>query len=176
MLGQYYKTWDGVQCDFTGALDLYTVGSKQRMIGNYMFTCDELGCTVVGFENHSGKTYLGDGVKPIGKVLAGYGNNGEDGFEGARYKNVFATYSHGCLLPKKSADCGLCAENGAGAQIRRDGIKAAGQYARNCGARLHAEAPVGKVKTQNPSRRNWREGFFFMGYACRARQLLPAGF
>ena len=100
MLGQYYKTWDGVQCDFTGALDLYTVGSKQRMIGNYMFTCDELGCTVVGFENHSGKTYLGDGVKPIGKVLAGYGNNGEDGFEGARYKNVFATYSHGCLLPK----------------------------------------------------------------------------
>ena len=70
------------------------------MIGNYMFTCDELGCTVVGFENHSGKTYLGDGVKPIGKVLAGYGNNGEDGFEGARYKNVFATYSHGCLLPK----------------------------------------------------------------------------
>ena len=55
MLGQYYKTWDGVQCDFTGALDLYTVGSKQRMIGNYMFTCDELGCTVVGFENHSGK-------------------------------------------------------------------------------------------------------------------------
>ena len=100
MLGQYYKTWDGVQCGFTGALDLYTVGSKQRMIGNYMFTCDELGCTVVGFENHSGKTYLGDGVKPIGKVLAGYGNNGEDGFEGARYKNVFATYSHGCLLPK----------------------------------------------------------------------------
>ena len=60
----------------------------------------ELGCTVVGFENHSGKTYLSDGVKPIGKVLAGFGNNGEDGFEGARYKNVFATYSHGCLLPK----------------------------------------------------------------------------
>lgn len=100
MLGNYYKTWDGQQCDFTGALDLYTEGSKDRMIGNYSFTCDELGVTVVGFENHSGKTYLGDGVKPIGKVLAGYGNNGEDGFEGARYKNVFATYSHGCLLPK----------------------------------------------------------------------------
>ena len=100
MLGQYYKTWDGVQCDFTGALNLYTVGSKQRMIGNYMYTCDELGTTVVGFENHSGKSYLGDGVKPIGKVMAGFGNNGEDGFEGARYKNVFATYSHGCLLPK----------------------------------------------------------------------------
>ena len=100
MLGQYYKTWDGAQCDFTGALDLYTVGSKDRMIGNYMFTCDELGCEIVGFENHSGKTYLGAGVKPMGKVLAGFGNNGEDGTEGARYLNVFGTYSHGSLLPK----------------------------------------------------------------------------
>ena len=106
MLGQYYKTWDGVQCDFTGALDLYTVGSKQRMIGNYMFTCDELpGVNVVGFENHSGKTYLGSGVKPLGHVLEGYGNNGEDKTEGARYRNVFATYSHGCLLPKNPALC-----------------------------------------------------------------------
>ena len=76
MLGQYYKTWDGAQCDFTGALDLYTIGSKDRMIGNYMFTCDELNCEIVGFENHSGKTYLGAGVKPMGKVLAGFGNNG----------------------------------------------------------------------------------------------------
>lgn len=106
MLGQYYKTWDGAQCDFTGALDLYTVGSKQRMIGNYMFTCDELpGVNVVGFENHSGKTYLGSGVKPLGHVLEGYGNNGEDKTEGARYRNVFATYSHGCLLPKNPALC-----------------------------------------------------------------------
>ena len=100
MLGQYYKTWDGQQCDFTGALDLYTVGSEQRMIGNYMFSCEEAGCNIVGFENHSGKTYLGAGVKPMGKVLAGFGNNGEDGTEGARYKNVFGTYSHGSLLPK----------------------------------------------------------------------------
>ena len=106
MLGQYYKTWDGQQCDFTGALDLYTVGSKQRMIGNFMFTCDELpGVNVVGFENHSGKTYLGSGVKPLGHVLEGYGNNGEDKTEGARYRNVFATYSHGCLLPKNPALC-----------------------------------------------------------------------
>ena len=101
MLGHYYKTWDGQQCDFTGALDLYTVGQQERMIGNYMFTCEELdAATVVGFENHSGKTYLGSGVRPMGRVLAGSGNNGEDGTEGARYKNVFCTYSHGCLLPK----------------------------------------------------------------------------
>ena len=106
MLGNYYKTWDGEQCDFTGALDLYTVGAKKRMIGNYMFTCEELdGQSVVGFENHSGKTYLGAGVRPMGRVLSGYGNNGEDGCEGARYNNVFATYSHGCLLPKNPALC-----------------------------------------------------------------------
>ena len=103
MLGSYYKTWDGQQCDFTGILDLYTEGTKERMIGNYAFTCDELGVNVVGFENHSGKTYLGSSLKPLGKVLTGKGNNGEDGTEGARYKNVFASYAHGCLLPKNPA-------------------------------------------------------------------------
>lgn len=107
MLGQYYKTWDGHQLDFIGALDLHTVGAKERMIGNYMFrTTDESGGTmVVGFENHSGKTYLGDGVAPLGQMIEGYGNNGEDQTEGARYKNVFATYSHGSLLPKNPILC-----------------------------------------------------------------------
>lgn len=106
MLGAYYKTWDGVQCDFLGALDLYTVGCQERMIGNYLFTCDELpDVRVAGFENHSGKTYLGSNVRPLGRVIAGHGNNGEDGTEGARYQNVFATYSHGCLLPKNPVLC-----------------------------------------------------------------------
>ena len=107
MLGQYYKTWDGKQCDFTGALDLYTVGSEQRMIGNYMFETlpESSGAVVVGFENHSGKTYLGEGVSPLGKMLKGYGNNGEDQTEGTRYKNVFGTYSHGSLLPKNPVLC-----------------------------------------------------------------------
>ena len=58
------------------------------------------GIRVVGFENHSGRTYLGEAVRPMGKMLKGYGNNGDDGSEGARYKNVFATYSHGPVLPK----------------------------------------------------------------------------
>ena len=95
MLGQYYKTWDGVQLDFTGAINIHTVGSKERMIGNYMFETlpESSGAVVVGFENHSGKTYLGEGVSPLGKMLKGYGNNGEDQTEGARYKNVFGTYS-----------------------------------------------------------------------------------
>lgn len=103
MLGSYYKTWDGVQCDFTGILDLYTIGDKERMIGNYLFACDEIGTNIVGFENHSGKTYLGSSVQPLGRVLVGNGNNGQDGTEGVRYKNVFATYSHGCVLPKNPA-------------------------------------------------------------------------
>jgi len=119
ILGAYYKTWDGVQCDFLGALDLYTVGHRERMIGDYAFTCDELNVNVVGFENHSGKTYLGPDVRPLGRVLAGHGNNGEDGSEGARWRNVFATYSHGCLLPKNPVLCdhilrtALCAKYGA---------------------------------------------------------------
>ena len=103
MLGQYYKTWNGQQCDFIGALDLYTVGEKERMIGNYMYQCDasDQELVVVGFENHSGKTYLGSNVRPMGKILSGYGNNGKDKDRGARViKNVFATYSHGPLLPK----------------------------------------------------------------------------
>ena len=107
MLGSYYETYDGQRCDFIGALDLYTVGSKVRMIGNYSFRCGEEsgGSVVVGFENHSGKTWLGSGVQPLGKVLSGCGNNGEDGSVGARYKNVFGTNSHGPLLPKNPVFC-----------------------------------------------------------------------
>ena len=60
---------------------------------------------MVGFENHSGQTFLGEGVQPLGKVLAGFGNNGKDGTEGVRYHNLFGTYSHGPLLPKIPALC-----------------------------------------------------------------------
>lgn len=109
LLGKYYKTWDGKQCDFLGAIDVYTVGKKKRMVGDFCFRLDDIdgGETVVGFENHSGKTYLGDSVRPLGTILSGNGNNGEDGTEGARYKNVFASYSHGPLLPKNPKLCDL---------------------------------------------------------------------
>ena len=107
MLGEYYTTWDGVQLDFIGAIGVHTIGAKERMIGNYMFrTTPESGDTVVvGFENHSGKTYLSEQVAPLGMMLSGNGNNGEDKTEGARYKNVFGTYSHGSLLPKNPVLC-----------------------------------------------------------------------
>ena len=107
LLGNFYETYDGQRCDFIGAIDLYTVGAKQRMIGNYSFQCGEEsgGSVVVGFENHSGRTWLGGGVTPLGRVLKGFGNNGEDGTEGVRFLNVFGTYSHGPLLPKNPVLC-----------------------------------------------------------------------
>ena len=71
MLGQYYKTWDGVQLDFIGAINVHTIGAKERMIGNYMYrtTPESSGSIVVGFENHSGKTYLGEDVAPLGMMI-----------------------------------------------------------------------------------------------------------
>lgn len=105
ILGKYYKTHTGEVYNFIGALDLYTVGQKKRMIGNYAYECEIDGkkTEIVGFENHSGKTYLGEGVRPFGKILYGNGNNSQDKTEGARYKNVYATYAHGPVLPKNPA-------------------------------------------------------------------------
>ena len=103
LMGRYYETHTGEKLPFIGALDLYTVGADERLIGNFAFE-SEFG-PVVGFENHSGRTYLGEGVKPLGRVIHGSGNNGEDGTEGARYLNCFCTYSHGPVLPKNPALC-----------------------------------------------------------------------
>jgi len=103
MLGHYYETKDHVKCEFLGAIDFYTVGADVRMIGNYAYrhtTKDGRAIDIVGFENHSGRTYLGEGVAPLGAVLSGYGNNGEDKTEGVHYRNVYGTYSHGPVLPK----------------------------------------------------------------------------
>src|SRR5438046_1355396 len=71
--------------------------------GNILIEASDLGLTpktLVGFENHSGKTYLGPGLRPLGRVLRGAGNNGEDQTEGVADRNVFGTYLHGSLLPK----------------------------------------------------------------------------
>lgn len=99
MLGKYYKTYDGNKLEYLGALDFYTEGKEERMIGNYAFKTKE-GIEVVGFENHSGRTYLGKDLEPLGKIIKGFGNNGEDGTEGVRFKNTLGTYSHGPVLPK----------------------------------------------------------------------------
>lgn len=100
LLGKYYKTLDGIELKGIDALDLYTLSGKKRMIGNIVCIELESNKTIVGFENHSGKTYLGPSLKPLAKVIRGSGNNGEDKFEGVRYKNIFGTYLHGSFLPK----------------------------------------------------------------------------
>ncbi len=109
ILGSHYETKDGTRCEFLGAVDLYTVGGDKRLIGNYAFRTGKSKeeNIVVGFENHSGRTYLGKDVHPLGTVIAGYGNNGKDHTEGVHYKNVFGTYSHGPVLPKNPLFCDL---------------------------------------------------------------------
>ncbi|MEG6615432.1 glutamine amidotransferase [Peptococcaceae bacterium 1198_IL3148] len=104
LLGQYYQMTDGSKIPGLGLLDYYTVASEQRLIGDVAIEMELDGEKVkaTGFENHGGQTYLGAGVAPLGKVISGYGNNGKDGFEGVRYKNVFCSYMHGPMLPKNS--------------------------------------------------------------------------
>lgn len=111
LLGHWYTMGDGKKLTGLGIFDMVSrhFGSdKPRYIGNMVGMIDErfkveglpFKDTVVGFENHGGRTYLGKGVKPFAQILFGNGNNGEDGTEGAVYKNSIATYSHGPFLPK----------------------------------------------------------------------------
>ncbi|MEW6447519.1 MAG: glutamine amidotransferase [Bacillota bacterium] len=104
LLGLYYQPLVGPEIPGLGILDLYTRAGTKRLIGNIAIETELDGKTVraCGFENHSGQTFLGN-IEPLGRVLKGYGNNGRDGFEGARYKNVFCSYLHGPLLPKNPA-------------------------------------------------------------------------
>jgi len=104
-LGKYYKEADGTIIDGMGILDLYTEnpGTKTpRLIGNVALqtTIFQKELIIVGFENHGGRTYLGEKVHALGNVIKGYGNNGKDGTEGAMYKNTIGSYMHGPLLPK----------------------------------------------------------------------------
>ncbi|NHM26033.1 glutamine amidotransferase [Desulfofundulus sp. TPOSR] len=101
LLGRYYRTLEGQVIPGLGLLDFYTEAGRKRMIGNVAVELEIEGepVRVTGFENHAGRTFLGQ-ISPLGRVLVGYGNNGEDGTEGARYKNVFCSYLHGPLLPK----------------------------------------------------------------------------
>ncbi len=104
LLGHYYMTGDGKKLTGLGIFDMESKHfgkSKPRLIGNTVGRIDMTDKdTIVGFENHGGRTYLGKGVKAFAKVVKGSGNNGEDGTEGAVYKNCIATYSHGPFLPK----------------------------------------------------------------------------
>lgn len=117
LLGEYYQPFEGPRLNGVGIFPAYTKASNDRMIGNIIMevargglgvdrnsTSHELrATTLIGFENHSGKTYLKENAQPLGKVLKGFGNNGEDKTEGCLYKNAVGCYMHGSLLPKNPA-------------------------------------------------------------------------
>jgi len=103
LLGHYYKPHNGDKLLGISILDIYTVAGSTRYIGNVTINLNIPQSnlqTLVGFENHSGLTYLQGDTKSLGTIKVGNGNNGHDKTEGAVYKNVFGTYLHGSLLPK----------------------------------------------------------------------------
>ncbi len=101
LLGHYYQPHQGDKLMGISLMDAYTVAGNKRYIGNVTIKTDLVEPnTLVGFENHSGLTYLQGQTTPIGNVVVGNGNNGKDKTEGGRFMNVFGTYLHGSFLPK----------------------------------------------------------------------------
>jgi CobQ-like glutamine amidotransferase family enzyme len=103
LLGRYYRDRSGRELPGAGVLPLRTEAGDRRMIGDILLDCDLPGAgrrTLAGFENHGGRTYLESGAEALGRVVAGFGNNGEDGLEGCRYEGAIGTYLHGPLLPR----------------------------------------------------------------------------
>ena len=109
LLGHYYKTEEDT-LEGLSLVDLYTEQASPRLIDNIVLENPDFSLPIVGFENHGGRTYIGDN-KPFGKVVYGHGNNGEDGQEGVLYKNVVGTYLHGPLLPKNPHICDYLISN-----------------------------------------------------------------
>ena len=129
LLGHYYDTPEG-RMKGLSLVDLYTEQGSPRLISNIVLRNeslpdaisgsspsipsgalsvdqpDSLPYEIVGFENHGGRTYIGDNM-PFGKVLYGHGNNGKDAYEGVLYRNAIGTYLHGPLLPKNPHVCDL---------------------------------------------------------------------
>ncbi|HWT40025.1 MAG TPA: hypothetical protein VN081_02000 [Dongiaceae bacterium] len=99
LFGHFFKTLDNTMLEGISVLDIETYGTNERLIGNIVTTNETFG-DIIGYENHSGQTFLGEKARPFATVIKGAGNNVKDGHEGARYKNVIGTYLHGSLLPK----------------------------------------------------------------------------
>jgi CobQ-like glutamine amidotransferase family enzyme len=102
LFGHSFKTLAGVTLEGIGVLDVTTYGTNERLIGNIVTSSTSFG-EIIGYENHSGQTFLGENVRPFATVIKGAGNNTKDGHEGAMYKNVIGTYLHGSILPKNPA-------------------------------------------------------------------------
>jgi hypothetical protein len=100
LLGRFYRDRSGEELPGIGLLPLHTVAGERRMIGDVLLDCGWAGETLAGFENHAGRTSLDEGAEPLGRVVAGFGNDGRSGFEGCRQGRVYGTYLHGPLLPR----------------------------------------------------------------------------
>lgn len=106
LLGRYYRGSNGEEMKGLGFFDFCTESEPGRLIGNIIIEMPlpDQAQSVVGFENHGGRTYLHDkSLRSFGKVVKGYGNNGKDGGEGLHHRNLIGTYLHGPLLPKNPA-------------------------------------------------------------------------
>jgi len=99
LFGKFFKTSDGEIIEGIGIFNIETYGKSERLIGNIITHSEQFG-DIIGYENHSGQTFLGHNVTALGRVRLGAGNNTLDISEGARYKNVIGSYLHGSLLPK----------------------------------------------------------------------------
>lgn len=99
LFGHYFKTREGQTIEGIGLLDITTIGGDERLVGNIITESKEFG-EIIGYENHSGQTYLGKDAKALAEVRIGSGNNNQDSHEGARWRNVIGSYLHGSLLPK----------------------------------------------------------------------------
>jgi hypothetical protein len=100
LLGRFYRDRSGTELPGIGLLPLETLAGERRMIGDVLLECAWAGQTLAGFENHAGRTILDAGAEPLGRVVAGFGNDGETGLEGCRAGTVYGTYLHGPLLPR----------------------------------------------------------------------------
>lgn len=109
LLGHYYDTDNG-RIEGLSLVDLYTQQGNPRLISNIVIENELFAHPVVGFENHGGRTYIGEN-RPFGKVVFGHGNNEKDGVEGVLYKNIVGTYLHGPLLPKNPHVCDYLIKN-----------------------------------------------------------------
>jgi hypothetical protein len=150
LLGRGYRGRQGDAMPGIGLFPHETVAGERRMIGDVLLECEWAGGrTLAGFENHAGRTRLDPGAEPLGRVVAGFGNDGESGFEGCRVRNALGTYLHGPLLPRNPwlADWLLgraLAHAGAGAppalaelpdELEVEAFKVAAERARRRGGR-----------------------------------------
>ena len=121
LLGRYYVNASGERLNGISAIDVCTNGQfPSRLIGDIEIFNEEFGETYLGYENHIGRTYLGKNMKPLGKVVKGFGNNEEDHVEGCHYKNVFCSYFHGPILVRNQHLADRIIETAAERQLSKN--------------------------------------------------------